>query len=367
MVSVLVYVDELTSTSIPVEMAAKAHGQDGIEVTLVSHFDSTSDQINPDVEEMDVPQIRLGASSRIDLEAIKELRHICVENDIDILHTHPIAIGSVGHVLLYDVVDHIVTTEHSDHRFRGIKRRFSKSITYPLVDTIVSNSQSTKQSMNWLEKLFSATTQRTTIYNGINTDFIDAAKKEYAGINNFRRPLIVTVGRSVKAKNQNILLRSFKLVHNDNPEAILVLVGDGPLLDSHKELASELGIRDSIIFTGCLRREDVYSVLKQSTLAVFTSQHEGFCVAAVEAMASGLPVVASDIDVFHEVIDEGGLYASPDNPEEFAEKITTLLKTPQMRSDIGDIAAQRARSKFPLEHTGQEYAQLYKKIADEQS
>ncbi len=366
MVRVLVYVDELTSTSIPVEMAAKAHTKDNVEVVLVSHFDKKNDNIGPNVEEMDIPRIRLGASSRIDFGAIKRLRQICTNRDIDILHTHPIAVGAVAHVLLSDVVGNIVTTEHSDYRSRGFARRFSKSITYPLVDVIVSNSQATKDSMSALEQIPSTNSKQTIIYNGANIGSIHSAIEGDTYIRDVDEPVIITVGRSIEEKNQETLIRAFNLVQNHNTESTLIIVGDGPLLTSHKKLVSKLGIESSVKFTGLLRRKDVYSVLKQSTLAVFPSWYEGFCVAAVEAMASGLPVVASDIDVFHEVIDDGGLYAPPDDPHAFSERILTLLNSPQMRSQIGDAAAERAKQKFPLERTGQEYARLYKEIADEE-
>lgn len=114
MVRVLVYVDELTSTSIPVEMAAKAHTKDNVEVVLVSHFDKKTDNIDPDVEEMDIPRIRLGASSGVDFGAIKRLRRICTSQDIDILHTHPIAIGTVARLMMFGLDVEIITTEHND-------------------------------------------------------------------------------------------------------------------------------------------------------------------------------------------------------------------------------------------------------------
>ncbi len=367
MVRVLVYVDELTSTSIPVEMAAKAHLRSGVEVVLVSHFDKKTDNIDPDVEEMDIPMIRLGASSRVDFGAIKRLRRICTSQDIDILHTHPIAIGTVARLMMFGLDVGIITTEHNDRGKYTYIQKTSDAVTYPSVNTIVSNSKSTKESLNWWERFLSRSCRHVTIYNGIDTDRIDSVTKLDYKIDDSDGPLAVTVGRSVNQKNHETLLRSFQTVVETNPEVTLAIVGDGPLLTTQKQLASELGISDSVLFTGYLpRREDVYSVLKQSTLAVFPSWYEGFCVAAVEAMASGLPVVASDIDVFHEVIDDGGLYAPPDDPHAFSEKILTLLNNPQMRSQIGDVAAERAKQKFTLERTGEEYAQLYREIADEQ-
>jgi glycosyltransferase involved in cell wall biosynthesis len=81
-------------------------------------------------------------------------------------------------------------------------------------------------------------------------------------------------------------------------------------------------------------------------------------------MAVGLPVVVSDIDVLNEVVGDPGVYADPNNPTEFADAITNLLKNPQKRERLGISAKERARAKFTLERTAKKYYEVYNQVAD---
>ncbi|WP_244265054.1 glycosyltransferase [Halorhabdus tiamatea] len=142
-------------------------------------------------------------------------------------------------------------------------------------------------------------------------------------------------------------------------------MGGVALSENLQNTSTKLGLQNDVLFTGYLpRRDDVYGVLKKSEIAVFPSWYEGFCVAAVEAMAAGLPVVVSDIDVFHEVVGDPGVFADPNDPEAFADEIIDLLQHPKKRELLGQEAKERARSEFSLERTAREYSNLYKEVAE---
>jgi glycosyltransferase involved in cell wall biosynthesis len=178
-------------------------------------------------------------------------------------------------------------------------------------------------------------------------------------------PKAVIVGSLIKQKNHATLLRAFQSVKQRVPDASLVIVGQGPLSGELKRLTSELGIHDSVLFTGYLpRRDDVYSVLRECALGVFPSLYEGFCVAAVEAMAVGLPVVVSDLEVLREVVGEPGVFADPNDPGAFADAISELLRDAEQRSALGDAARDRAHERFLLERTAREYYNIYKQVAE---
>jgi glycosyltransferase involved in cell wall biosynthesis len=201
------------------------------------------------------------------------------------------------------------------------------------------------------------------VYNGVDISRID--KADAPPIDLPDEPLITTTGRLVNQKNHATLLRAFETVVNQHPETSLLIVGDGPLLEKMEALSKELDIYDSVVFTGYLpRREYVYGVLKQSTLAVYPSWYEGFCVAAVEAMAIGLPIVVSDIEVLREVVGNPGVFADPNDPEAFADTIINLLQDRKNREQHGMEAKDRARSAFPLKRTVHEYYNLYKELTE---
>jgi glycosyltransferase involved in cell wall biosynthesis len=256
----------------------------------------------------------------------------------------------------------IVNTEHTDHAHFSIPQRVVNSVTYPLVDVQVSNSKHTAASTRWYEDLLLASSQENVIYNGVSATRIDEAGESNPDLPD--SPIFVTVGRLVEAKNHATLLRSFERVVEHVPNATLVIIGDGPLSTELHQLSRDLSIDESTLFTGHLTRDEVYAVLNKSTLAVFPSWYEGFCVAAVEAMAAGLPVVASDIDVLHEVIGGPGVFVNPGDPEAIAEATIDLLEHPEKRDDIANRAKERARSTFSIERTAEEYYKIYTDLAE---
>jgi glycosyltransferase involved in cell wall biosynthesis len=362
MVHIAFLVNELTSTSIPVEIAAEIHRTTNTDVQLISYYDSPNDDIDPDVEDMAVPKIKLGATGRVDFSAYKKLREICKQDTCRILHTHHNSTGSLARLAVVGTDTVCVNTEHNDHQHFNHLQKGVNSVTYPVVDVNVSNSQSTAASFEWYERMLFSGVQQEVVYNGINQAKIDAA--EECPIVLPSGPKVAIVGSLIKQKNHETLLRAFRSVNQRVPESSLVVIGKGPLSGELKRLATRLGIGDSVLFTGYLRRrDDVYRVLKRCVIGVFPSWFEGFCVAAVEAMACGLPVIVSDIDVFHEVVGDPGVYADPNDTDDFAEAIVDLLQQPEKREKLGQEAKDRARTTFSLERTAREYSNLYKEVA----
>lgn len=363
MTRVLILVNDFTSTSIPVEIAAEVDRRTNVQILLASFYDSSESTIDPDVRELDIPMYQLAASSRVDYSAYSKLRQICISEDIDILHTHHNSTGSLAKLSTIGTNTKIVNTEHNDHYYFSNLQVAVNAATYPFIDVMVSNSKSTKNSLGWYENLLLNGCPHKVVYNGIDQDRIDSAEPSDIPLSN--GPTVVSVGRLVEQKNYPTLLHSFKSVLKHAPNTNLVIVGDGPLSADLKQLASELSIRESVIFTGYLpRREHVYGVLKKSDVAVVSSWYEGFCVAAVEAMAAGLPIVASDIDVLHEVVGEPGVFADPHDKTDFADKIAHLIKNKPKRKELGVQAKKRARTEFSLERTAQEHCNIYKSLAD---
>jgi glycosyltransferase involved in cell wall biosynthesis len=363
MVRVVVFVNELTSTSIPVEIAARTHTETDAEILLVSHYDGPGDDLDPDVADLDVPTVRLDGSRRLDRRAYRQLRALCRRQEIEVLHTHHNAVGSLGRLATAGAGVAVVNTEHNDHRFFSYAQNLVNAVSFPLVDVLVSNSESTRRSLSWYERLPAAGTRHEVVYNGIDSARIDAADPPDVALP--EEPFVVAVGRLIEQKNYATLLDAFQTVRTEWPAASLVIVGDGPLADPLQRRASARGLDDAVTFTGYLpRREDVYGVLKQATVAAFPSLYEGFCVAAVEAMAAGLPVVASDIDVLREVVGDPGVFVEPENAGALADALVGVLEDPERRERLAANARKRARTTFSLDRTAREYCKIYKQVAE---
>jgi len=355
-IHVVSFVGHYSTTSIPIEIAAATTTHEGIEVTVVSFYDETAP------EESTVSVVPLGASSRFDLRAFHQLLQILQRSDVDVVHTHHNFIGSVARIIGTIAGVGIVNTEHRQHDSFTTLQNAVNIPTQSLADRVVANSDATKKSLLGIERSLLNQDQLKVVYNGVDIRRIDTSIE--ASQNRTDSKQIITVGRLVDVKNQSLLLEAFERVHHISPDARLCIVGDGPLRDDLEDHAEGLGIRDKVQFSGRIPREKVYQQLAEGDIFVMPSKSEGFCVAAVEAMAVGLPVVVSDIDVFHEVVGDPGTFADPSEPQEFADSIIDLLEDPSKREKLGREAKQRARSEFTLEKTAREYYNIYKEVAN---
>jgi glycosyltransferase involved in cell wall biosynthesis len=171
------------------------------------------------------------------------------------------------------------------------------------------------------------------------------------------------VGRLVPVKNYRTLVEAFAKATEQDHDLELVLVGDGPDRGRLEALAAELDVDDAIKFTGFIPRKEVYQQLATSDIFAICSRSEGFCVAVVEAMAAGLPVVVSNIDVFKEVVGTCGRFAPPESAESFASEFVDLAADETQRKYEGDGCKRRARSTFSLEETVRQHVELYKEVA----
>jgi glycosyltransferase involved in cell wall biosynthesis len=360
MVSVLVLVNEISPTSIPFETALEIATQEYCEITVAAFYNTAGEQAT----EGDVPvEIQpLGADSRFDPVAWRRFYRELQTGGYDVLHTHHNFTGSVGRMIASRSNVSVVNTEHCQHSSYTTIQNIANAPTLPLANKIVFNSEATQSSLTWYERLLLGEEKQSVIYNGVDLARLDNSIKtteETSG-----DPAVLSVGRLVSIKNYETLLEAFAVVRERIPDATLLLIGDGPLRQELETKAAVLGIADAVHFRGKIGRDEVYQELARADLFTIPSHAEGFCVAAVEAMAAGLPVVVSDTDVFHEVVGDPGVFADPDDSDAFADAISRLLQQPEKRERLGEEAKNRARSTFSLEQTAREYSNLYKKVAE---
>ncbi len=143
---------------------------------------------------------------------------------------------------------------------------------------------------------------------------------------------ILYIGRFVKMKGVEYLVRAFKIVKEKVPDARLFLGGYGPEEKNLKRLAKDLRVRD-ISFLGPLGRSEMAGYLKACSVFALPSTSEGFPLTIVEAMTSGCPIVSTNVRGLPEIMKDGrnGLLVKPRDEKGLAEKIGYLLKNPRTR------------------------------------
>jgi len=160
------------------------------------------------------------------------------------------------------------------------------------------------------------------------------------------KPIIGHLGRIKKYKSVDHLLRAFQIVLLEIPEARLKIIGDGDFRPALEKLAKDLGIADRVEFMGYLSEEEKVRQLHQMSVAVNCSAKEGWGLTVIEANASGVPVIASDVPGLRDsVVDEKtGLLYEYGNVEQLAQKILLVLRDENLRNRMRTEAIEWGRN-----------------------
>ena len=170
---------------------------------------------------------------------------------------------------------------------------------------------------------------------------------------------ILHVGRFDVPKNHPGLLEAFRLLLETHPECRLRLVGDGELRPDMEKLAREKGIADFVEFCGM--QSNVYPYLHDADIFTLPSIYEGNPMTIIEAMGTGLPIVASRVGGIPDMISDGesGLLVEPE-PQSICAGLTRLVGDAALRQRLG-LAARKQSQTFSAEHMARDYISCYSK------
>ena len=171
--------------------------------------------------------------------------------------------------------------------------------------------------------------------------------------------VIGNVARLNPVKDHATLLHSFAQVLTDIPNAVLVIVGGGRLYDELQALAKQLGVAEKVHFLG--DRDDVKELLPGFDLFVLSSTTEGYSISLVEASASGLPIVATNVGGNPEIVRPGvnGFLATPGDADSLAGAVLRLARDSELRRALGKAGRAWAEANATLEVMAQRYHALY--------
>jgi glycosyltransferase involved in cell wall biosynthesis len=173
-------------------------------------------------------------------------------------------------------------------------------------------------------------------------------------------PVVSVVGRLVPQKAHDRFLRAARIVRKSVPEARFLIVGDGELRAATEALAAELGLADAVLFTGI--RGDATTIIARSDLIVFSSTWEGLSIAALEALARGVPVISTAVEGTRELLSEGAGVVVPHDDEALAAAIVECLGDPVRRSELGATGRRLHRERFSTARMAAAYRTLYERL-----
>ena len=193
----------------------------------------------------------------------------------------------------------------------------------------------------------------TIIPNGVDVDRFAPRKGE--------RPIstIVTVANLRREKAHEVLITAAARLLVRHPHLRFLIAGDGPRLNELRDLARSLEIANSVSFLG--HREDVPALLAEADVFVLPSRSEAFPNGVIEAMAAGLPVVASAAGGLLDLIDDGrtGVLVRPDDPAALAHALEALIHSPGRAADLGANARDEVARRYSFDRMVRAFEDLY--------
>jgi len=293
-----------------------------------------------------------------DFKAVTAIYKLIKRENIHILRTHQYhanLYGRIGGILAGVPV--IISTSHNLYAFPDSPKLHRRIINYLLgffTDALVAVSNAVASDMMRYDKVKPEKVR--VIYNGILMDEFskDITKQEAREILNLPSHFLIigTVGNLTEQKGHKFLIEAA----SELKDTCIAIAGDGPLKDELKDFANRIGV--NCIFMGRIDPEIISVFLRALDIFCFPSLWEGFGVALLEAMASGLPIVASDILPHREVVVDDVILVSPGNSGKLAEALNALIKDPSLRMNLGQKAQEKARI-FSIENTVKSYEDIF--------
>ncbi len=234
----------------------------------------------------------------------------------------------------------------------------------PLADHIIAVSEKVRRSA--VERVGIPPERVTTIVNGIDVRGFSASaqgpkvRSELGA--KADTPLVGSVARLSWEKDHETLFRAFSRLLPEHPDVRLLVVGDGPLRRSLEERVRDLALGDAVQFLGT--RRDVPDVLAALNVFVLASREEGLPVALLEAMAAGLPVVATSVGGIPDVVVDGetGLLVPPGDPARLSEAIFRLMNNGEEARAMGREASKRVAERFDVSRMVRAYEDVYLRV-----
>ena len=315
------------------------------------------------IRALDIPVIDLGMKARWRWDAFWRLYCLLRREQPTILHTwmfHANIPGRLlGHLAGVSIVISSERTMGQESRFRYAVNR----ITLPLADRVICVSE---RVADFAARVIGVPLFKLVVIpNGVPLESFQPGNRAEArallGIG-LSKTIIGTVGRLQPVKGIHDLLKAFAHLVTGHPEAILLVIGDGPQRTQLEALAQELGISQRVHFLG--NRTDVSRLLSGMDIFVLPSVWEGMPNAVLEAMAVGLPVVATAVGGTPELVVDGvtGLLVRPRDPLALAETLAVLLRDSDQRRKMGRAGRERVVQCFGVERVVEQTERLYERL-----
>lgn len=330
------------------------------------------------IEPVYLPALRREIAPLADAQAVRTLVRLIHELKPDILHTHTAKAGAVGRTAARlagaDRPRAVVHTFHGHvlrgyfpgpmtTAFKGIEKSLART-----TDALIAVSPEVRED---LVALGVAPRERIHVVRlGLDLDARttagpDAGAAERAALGVDPGSFLVGwLGRMTAIKRVDVLLEAFAGLRAVEPRAELVLAGDGPLRTTLEQQAAALGIAEHTHFVGF--RTHVGSIYAALDAIALTSANEGTPVAVIEALAAGVPAVATDVGGVSDVVPDGraGFLVPACDADALADRLARLAREPGLRARMGAEGATWVHERYSVPRLVRDVDELYRSLLD---
>ena len=316
-----------------------------------------------------IPELGRSLNPLLDLVTIWKLYRLIRQMKPDVVHTNTAKAGFVGRVAAWFARVPVVVHTFHGHVFHGyfspLKTRLFillEQITARMSDTIITI---TPRLRDELSNTYHIAPESHFTVQAYGLDLAPFAEKT-RNAGDFRRawqipldtPLIGIVARLVPIKNHMLFLDAVAQVHQQIPNAHFAIVGDGEMREQLESRVDELGLRDVITFTGW--QKDVATICADLDVLVISSNNEGTPFTLIEAMATGCPVVSTNVGGIADLLKNGelGKMVPKGDAVALAEAIVSTLNNPPYSEATKSIALQA----YGIERLVNDLDQLYRRL-----
>lgn len=328
------------------------------------------------IEIIDLPIPRNVTQLGKTLRSISILKKYLAKNPCNLIHTQTPFGGVVGRLAAKKFKEtsgtKVIYFAHGFHFFKGAPAK--NYLIYYNIEKFLSKYTDVLITLNHEDyktasKKFKKTQVEYVPGVGVDTDAIHSSQVDtVAKKSELRLPqnkkIILNVSELIHRKNVQASLNAFAKANSDN--AVMVICGKGVLLDELKSLCVELGIEDKVYFLGY--RTDILDIYKISDMFLFTSYQEGLPVSIMQAMSTGLPIIASDIRGNNDLLmpysesASGDYLIAVDNIDGFTDKLNILLADEKLCKDLGEENYNNCKKYFDIKIVHDSMQKIYEKL-----
>ena len=310
---------------------------------------------------------------QLNLAMLEKGVSLCRRRCFDLVHAHDWLVAYAGrgikHIFQIPLIASVHATEFGrNHGLHNDEQRYIGEVEWSLTYEawrVICNSRYMREE---IESVFNLPPDKISIIpNGIRPAAFQVSAPDPAVRQRFAAPeekIIFFIGRLVREKGVQLLLEALPMIRDRYPNVRAVIAGQGPFAEELHRISLHFGLDRQVTFAGYIDEETRNQLYAHADVAVFPSLYEPFGLVALEAMATGTPVVVGDTGGFAETVAHGvnGIRAAAGSAADLAEQVCALLGDPGLSRRLARRALKDVEEKYSWPSIARQYEAIYQQI-----